>query len=283
MRFFTSAPSPRATPAAPARRGRAFTLVELLVVIGIIAVLIGILLPTLGKARESARRANCLSNLRSIGQMLNIYANGNKLYVPIGRRSDSWAYNYFLFDGAYHTGLGLMVQEQKHRDGRIFYCPNVGGRAEFSYDTPTNRWCYPVPATPTQCRAGYAFRPCKDVVTSAAASEATSWKWLSPGSGVAATYGSREKPLEKNYGGRGLPKVNELKNLAIVSDSAIYDNDIILNHKTGLNILYSDWSASYADKKQFDAALKLSGAGANTSAQQRDAIRAIWAAMDRRP
>src|SRR5687767_10527248 len=88
-----------------AHRSSGFTLVELLVVIGIIAVLIGILLPSLGKARASARRANCLSNLRSIGQMLNIYANQNKLYVPIGRRSDSWAYNYWLYDGQHYTSL----------------------------------------------------------------------------------------------------------------------------------------------------------------------------------
>ena len=75
----------------------AFTLVELLVVVGIIGLLVAILLPTLGRARENANRVKCLSNLRQLGMAMDMYVNDNKGCWPGGAqlqdiqvREDDW-------------------------------------------------------------------------------------------------------------------------------------------------------------------------------------------------
>jgi len=71
-------------PPTPFHRGRGFTLIELLVVIAVIAVLVGLLLPALGAAREAARKARCGSNARQLSLACNSYADDTKVscFIP---------------------------------------------------------------------------------------------------------------------------------------------------------------------------------------------------------
>jgi prepilin-type N-terminal cleavage/methylation domain-containing protein/prepilin-type processing-associated H-X9-DG protein len=128
-------------PVARHRRFAGFSLVELLVVIGIIAVLIALLLPSLARAREQAKRTQCLSNLRQIGIAIHGYASDHKGRIPYGPiEPPFYPTNLYPRTGSVtsllsirtgisgrpeYVGLGIMLQTHLARVPKVLFCPAV--------------------------------------------------------------------------------------------------------------------------------------------------------------
>ena len=127
---------------------KAFTVVELLAVVGIIAVLVALLLPALSGAREQAKSAGCLSNLRQLAAAAQAYAAGNDGTWPASHLNyrtgnqtitRDWDFSYV---NDQPVGAGLLWPGQK--EPRVQRCPSWDGRAFTNRDTPYNGYNYNV-------------------------------------------------------------------------------------------------------------------------------------------
>lgn len=91
---------------------RAFTLIELLVVIAIIAILAGMLLPALARAKESGKRIQCTNNIRTMGMSLRMYVDDNNGFYPPRTRTNRWP----------------SLLREYYQDLRMLVCPSETGR-----------------------------------------------------------------------------------------------------------------------------------------------------------
>lgn len=162
------------------RRGGAFTLVELLVVIGIIAILIAMLMPVLNKVRRSANTVACASNLRQIAMWGMMYASENNGYLPhrgddvVANPTSPYWYELSRYDWPYKTAkldttnpsnprvlAGGLYKGFGTASGSVLHCPQAV--AALSVRTPASGYTYGLNAWlggQTQPSAGvFAPRP----------------------------------------------------------------------------------------------------------------------------
>jgi len=152
---------------------RAFTLVELLIVIGLIAMLIGMLLPAIAGAQRAARSASCLSKMRQIGTATLMYAQENRGQLPRSTHSalacKVMPWGYALSRHLSHTAYTGPGPAWEALFNNVYRCPSDERDGKWSYGK--NVWFERLPAESGEVfgvREGPVFPKITDVPKSSA-------------------------------------------------------------------------------------------------------------------
>lgn len=238
----TATDSSRTARCRHGRNGRGFTLVELLVVVAVIALLMGLLLPALGRARQSAIDLQCVNNLRSLGVAYQLYNNDNEkpYFLDISRRPNP--------NGPFIKERWRAIPALKtylEEDKQAFICPLAKGSLSVID-----------PVTLEALEEG-AIQPAKDLNADSKYSyfdDYVNEYWV-------ADYGYETQPGRpyNKSGVSGLPfnQVKHLDSVVLMADAVDWNP----RHRGKINLLYVDLkietlgSAEYTSRDRYGSAV----------------------------
>jgi prepilin-type N-terminal cleavage/methylation domain-containing protein len=233
-----------------------FTLVELLVVVGIIAILIAIVVPAVGQAREAARRTSCVSNLRQLHQSLVLFAAANKGGAPIGHRSKSKQFNSMVYSATSSKWVlfGWLWRGGMLPEPRVLFCPSEQN-TKFDFNTADNPWPGRGVTPTTNVQAGYALRPDQELPDDPA----------NPPANLSSA----------------LPKFSDFAGKAILADLTAARARVLMRHQVGMNVMFGDGSGRWVGLDVFDQPETIwPEATMPPASTYNDTQTAIWRALD---